>query len=93
MAGRTDCMITSTKARGRSKLLVLLQRDRYAEQPRYLPDLIKGDLDSLRPDVRRYYADRVSLALEVSFHRKERDQADSRRASKSSKTRMSTRRI
>jgi thiamine pyrophosphokinase len=26
----------------------------------YLPDLLKGDLDSVREDVRRYYETRVS---------------------------------
>lgn len=28
---------------------------------RYLPDLIKGDLDSLRSDVREYYTSKVSV--------------------------------
>ena len=28
---------------------------------RYIPDLIKGDLDSLREDVREYYSTKVRL--------------------------------
>ena len=38
-----------------SKALVL-QRSMVTELCRYLPDLILGDLDSLRPDVRAFYA-------------------------------------
>jgi thiamine pyrophosphokinase len=32
----------------------------------YLPDLLKGDLDSVREDVRRYYETRVSRCSESS---------------------------
>jgi len=31
----------------------------FNDQARYLPDLIKGDLDSIRDDVRRYYIEQV----------------------------------
>jgi thiamine pyrophosphokinase len=34
---------------------------------RYLPDLIKGDLDSLRGDVRKYYASQVVVLLAESL--------------------------
>lgn len=35
----------------------------HPDEPDFLPDLIKGDLDSLKPHVRDYYASRVrSLA-------------------------------
>jgi thiamine pyrophosphokinase len=30
---------------------------------RYLPTMVKGDLDSLRPDVRAYYVSKVGTAL------------------------------
>ena len=33
---------------------------------RYIPDLIKGDLDSLRSDVREYYEAKVRYALDFS---------------------------
>lgn len=33
----------------------------------YLPDLIKGDLDSLREDVRRHYETRVSFCVYILF--------------------------
>jgi hypothetical protein len=32
----------------------------------YIPDIIKGDLDSLRDDVRRYYETRVSVVVKLA---------------------------
>jgi hypothetical protein len=36
------------------------------EELKWLPDLIKGDLDSLRDDVRAYYESMVSLSSEAT---------------------------
>lgn len=44
-----------------------------ADEDSWLPDLVLGDLDSLRDDVRRYYEDKVRprWILAAGFHRRE----------------------
>ena len=56
----TTTTATATPADWLSDRIVPPQRATTSEIDDYLPDLIKGDLDSVRDDVRRYYEARVS---------------------------------
>ena len=44
-----------------ASMRLILQYAQVSEQ--YIPDLVKGDLDSLRSDVRQYYEARVGIFL------------------------------
>ena len=44
-------------------LRLFLQQAQESEPEQYFPDLVKGDLDSLRSDVRQYYEARVGILL------------------------------
>src|SRR6266404_4089868 len=44
-----------------SRLLGWILQPRSTEADNYLPDLLKGDLDSLRGDVRQFYETRVGI--------------------------------
>jgi hypothetical protein len=57
----TATTTTATPADWLSDRIVPPQRATTSEIDDYLPDLIKGDLDSVRDDVRRYYEARVSF--------------------------------
>ena len=43
------------------------RRTEMEEKEDYIPDLVKGDLDSLREDVRRYYETRVSAVIDFKI--------------------------
>ena len=58
-ATATDGLLTSWIAKLLSHFMQQ-PRIRASEVGDYLPDLVKGDLDSVREDVRRYYETRVS---------------------------------
>ena len=58
-ATAADGLLTGWIAKLLSRFMQLPRR-RASEVDDYLPDLVKGDLDSVREDVRRYYETRVS---------------------------------
>jgi thiamine pyrophosphokinase len=63
----TAAAATATPADWLSDRIVPPQRATTSEIDDYLPDLIKGDLDSVRDDVRRYYEARVSFEFGDPF--------------------------
>ncbi len=63
-ANRLHDLLSSVDDRPTSyvaRLLGLFLQSQRTEADEYLPDLLKGDLDSLRDDVRQYYEARVGI--------------------------------
>lgn len=68
VAGRLTGWIADLLSRFMQQQPRRSSRRRTSKVDDYLPDLLKGDLDSVREDVRRYYETRVSWYSKNTFH-------------------------